>query len=436
MKVRKISRYDDGQRTKSEKFYAVFADHRGIIRRLPLFEHRKASDEAARKITHLVNLRAANDTIPEELTRFIETTTTFIRSKLAEYGIIAATKLTSNKTLREHVQDWKASLLAKGTTATHATLVSQRAQKPLDGCGYVHWSEVTASRIQTYLHSLREGTDKTKGVSAQTYNFYLQAIKQFARFMVRDGRVSHSPLEHLQGLNVKADRRHDRRAFTISEFRWFLASIQPSSVQSGIPGSERALIYRLAVETGFRRGELASLTKDSFDLNSDDPGVTVSAKAAKARRQRRAPLHSDTVSLVSEHVKQKMPGAKVFKIPSHQHSAKMVRHDLAVARAAWIKASPNDEERSQREQSNFLRYEDDAGRFLDFHALRHTRGVWLFEHYRLHPREVQELMGVSSLTLVDRYTQSFKLTDLSFVERAPDLSPPAGARQNPQKETA
>jgi hypothetical protein len=51
-----------------------------------------------------------------------------------------------------------------------------------------------------------------------------------------------------------------------------------------------------------------------------------------------------------------------------------------------------------------------------------TRGVWLFEHHKAHPREVQELMGVSSLALVDRYTRSFRFTDLSLIERGPDLS--------------
>jgi len=30
----------------------------------------------------------------------------------------------------------------------------------------------------------------TRGIGAQTFNFYLQAAKQFARWMVRDGRAS------------------------------------------------------------------------------------------------------------------------------------------------------------------------------------------------------------------------------------------------------
>jgi len=61
--------------------------------------------------------------------------------------------------------------------------------------------------------------------------------------------------------------------------------------------------------------------------------------------------------------------------------------------------------------------------------LRHTRGRLLFEHHKAHPREVQELMGVGSIALVDRYTQSFQLTDLSVIERGPDLSIAGGLRK-------
>ena len=122
-----------------------------------------------------------------------------------------------------------------------------------------------------------------------------------------------------------------------------------------------------------------------------------------------------------------MTGAAVFRVPGHQHSAKMIKADLHDARALWLAKAQTPADRRRRAESSFYLYRDGAGRYLDFHALRHTRGVWLFEHHKAHPREVQELMGVSSLTLVDRYTRSFRLTDLSVIERGPDLSAPAGA---------
>src|SRR5688572_20609904 len=128
MRVRKIDRHDGGVKAKSSKFYAIFSDHAKIRRRIPLFEDRKASEEAGRKIDKLVDLRAANDTLPEELTRFVETTLPAIREALATYGIIGTTKLAASKPLATHVDEWKAALVASGTTAKHADLVASRAK--------------------------------------------------------------------------------------------------------------------------------------------------------------------------------------------------------------------------------------------------------------------------------------------------------------------
>ncbi len=177
-----------------------------------------------------------------------------------------------------------------------------------------------------------------------------------------------------------------------------------------------------------RRGGLAQLTVSSFDLDGDDPAIVVKAGAKnKYKAERRVPLKAATVELLRKHLADKMPEALAFAVPPKQHSAKMIKADLDGAREVWLKESATPEIRSEREKTDFLRYCNSTGLYLDFHALRHTRGVWLFEHHKAHPREVQELMGVSSLALVDRYTQSFRLTDLSVIERGPDLSisPPA-----------
>jgi hypothetical protein len=62
------------------------------------------------------------------------------------------------------------------------------------------------------------GRLRRRGLSAQTYNHYLKAAKQFTRWLVRDQRTPTDPLAHLSRLNVKVDRRHDRRALSEEEF--------------------------------------------------------------------------------------------------------------------------------------------------------------------------------------------------------------------------
>ncbi len=45
----------------------------------------------------------------------------------------------------------------------------------------------------------------------------------------------------------------------------------------------------------------------------------------------------------------------------------------------------------------------------------------VFEPGDASPREAQELMRVSSLALIDRYTRSFRLTDSTCNDRGPSL---------------
>ena len=49
------------------------------------------------------------------------------------------------------------------------------------------------------------------GISAQTFNFYLQAIKQFCKWMTVNRRANRSPVEFLHGLNVSMLGRSQSR---------------------------------------------------------------------------------------------------------------------------------------------------------------------------------------------------------------------------------
>jgi site-specific recombinase XerC len=122
--------------------------------------------------------------------------------------------------------------------------------------------------VLSHINGLRQAKN---GISAQTFNFYLQAIKQFCRWMVKDRRATENPLLHLQGLNVRTDRRHDRRALSLEELTLLLETATDGPVRFNLAGPERELLYRLAVETGLRAGELRSLSPASFRLSGSEP---------------------------------------------------------------------------------------------------------------------------------------------------------------------
>jgi hypothetical protein len=58
----------------------------------------------------------------------------------------------------------------------------------------------------------------------------------------------------------------------------------------GLAGPNRAILYTLALGTGFRADELATLTPDRFALDTDPPTVTVMACYAKNRTEAVQPI--------------------------------------------------------------------------------------------------------------------------------------------------
>jgi len=113
------------------------------------------------------------------------------------------------------------------------------------------------------------------GSSAQTRNHYLKAIKAFTRWLRKDGRAKTDPLEFLSQWDAKTDRRHDRRAMTKPEFARLVFAAMEGPPVKAVAGPDRAMLYSLAAWTGYRRGELASLTPRSFDVAKSPPTVTV-----------------------------------------------------------------------------------------------------------------------------------------------------------------
>ncbi len=425
MKCRKMPIYEtDSQGRKStrlsRKFYAVFQDYSGVLRRLPLFDDRKASDEAARKVDRLNDLRAGGESMPPELSRWVEMMPNAVRTKLAAWGILSGSKVAGCKPLSDHLADWKAAILAKGNTVHHADTSHNRAKRIIDDCRFIHWTDLSAGKVRQYLADLRTGEHD---LSAASFNYYTQAIKGFCRWMVRDGRAQENPVMHLQQVNTRADRRHDRRALSTDELRQLLDCTERAGEIHGMGGTDRAMLYRLAVESGLRAGEIRSLTRGSFQFDGDAPTVTIAAAYAKNRREDSLPLKADTVAALRTHLAGKMPGAIAFNLPGKCDVIRMLKADLATARAAWIADATTGEDRAEREKSSFLAYTDDAGRKADFDALRHTFISNLVAG-GVHPKSAQTLARHSTITLtMDRYSHSYRGQLADALNTLPDLSP-------------
>ena len=342
---------------------------------------------------------------------------------MAKWDILDRRRLASSKPLAEHVTDFHQTLLDKDRTVRHADLTRNRIDAILAGCGFTYWSDLAPDRV---LRFLGERRGNKVGGSARSFNAYLQSVKGFARWMVDTGRASDSPLKTLKGLNAKVDRRHQRRPLTVEEMRWLLDTTASGSDNEGMTGTDRSMLYRLAVETALRSSELRSLTRASFNLDVQPPTVTVLAAYAKNRKEARQELRPDTATALRDFLAKKLPDATAFNMPPREHVARMFRADLEAARTEWLKNAPDTKTRAEWDASDFLKYRDGAGRVADFHSLRHTCGSWLTAA-GVHPKVIQSIMRHSTITLtMDVYGHRLVEQETTAIGRLPDLSvPPA-----------
>jgi len=337
-------------------------------------------------------------------------------AELAEVGIVDRHKEHRNRPLRGHLDDFKASLLAKGNTRKHAGVVFTRAKAVMEGCGYSFIGEVSASKVHQFLADLRGD-----GASIRTSNGYLQASKQFFRWLVSDNRTSENPLAHLQGLNAKLDVRRKRRSLEPDEIRYLLEVTRAAKTRFKMDGYERSLVYRFAFETGLRANELRTLKVSSFDF--DHNTVTVVAGYSKHRREDVLSMRPDMAKLLRGFFRAKVPAALAFSIPSR--TADMLRADLDEARQQWLReAGDSPVEYKRRQDSSFLLAESPEG-IVDFHSSRHTTGS-LLAAAGVHPKTAQEIMRHSDINLTMlRYTHVLRGQTQSALEQLPDLSLPS-----------
>jgi integrase len=406
MRVFKTTYKDRKGHTKeAAAWYVEIRDQLDTVRRLPAFQSKAASEEMGRNLEKLIGYhKASGGQCDPALTRFLAGLPARTREKLVAIGLLARDRVATAKLLADHLADFAAALTAKGNSVFHVEVVTGRARRLLvDGCGFRFYGDLCASKVMERLHALRADADKKPGISAQTSNFYLQAVKQFCRWMVKDRRAVENPLAHLDGLNVKTDRRRDRRAFTVEELRRLLDAARNGPERHGIDGTAREVLYWLAVETGLRSNELRSLTRASFDLHADPPTVIVEAAYSKHRREDTLSLRPVLAAALGAFLAAKTPEASAFRVPTdRKKAAKMFRADVEAAG---------------------ILYRDDAGRVADFHSLRHTF-ITNLANAGVHPKTAQTLARHSTITLtMDNYSHTLREQEADALAVLPDLSP-------------
>lgn len=345
---------------KSRKWWGRYKDENGVERRVPLATDKTAAQAMLNKILKKVERRVA--------------------------GIIDRYDDQRTRLLTEHLTEFETHLRSKGVSDHQVKSVLYRARRIIDGCKAKVIDELLASRVTSFLAALRKD-----GISIQTSNHYLRSIKQFTRWMVKDQRTGDDPLAFIAMMNVRTDRRHDRRPLTDAEFKAVLEAAQQGRPILKLSGSDRAMLYATAAYTGLRASELASLIPASFNLKSKPNTVTVQAAYSKHRREDVLPVHPSLAEMLRPWLAAKPANKPVWpgSWASSKSGGRMLQRDLKAAEVPYV---------------------DENGLYADFHALRHTFITNMVKS-GVSPKTAQSLARHSTIDLTMNVYTSLTVND-------------------------
>jgi len=249
------------------------------------------------------------------------------------------------KPLADHVHDWHAYLTSKGSVPKHCDQSRDRVLRLIHSAKIVRISGLTIGSVQTALADVShiKGRRANAELSESSLAHHARAVKALSRWLWRDGRVRDDALVHMRLPEV-----HDkfvRRALETEEAAALIATTPTLRRRGELTGADRAIVYAVATGTGYRLGELCSLTPESFRLDDDPPTIFCEGEFTKNGRDATQPIRPELVEMLRPWLAGKAPGKPVF--PINRDNAAPARLDLEAAGV-------------------------DSAASYDFHSLRHT----------------------------------------------------------------
>jgi len=239
--------------------------------------------------------------------------------------------------ITQHVADYIRNLEAKGASALHVENVRKRLDWFLEETKIARLSQLRPSLADSALKALRDS-----GRSDQTIKHYAVTWKSFSKWVWKDRRTRTDLLADLEPPRVVTTAK--RSALTPDQAVRLIATTRTSKSRCRMTGEDRAWLYTLAMLTGLRRGELQSLTPESFSLDGSPAVVSLPGRATKNSDDAMQPLPAHVVPSLRSWLSSKPAGRSLW--PPERNTALMVRTDL---KAAGI-----------------------APEAFDFHCLRHS----------------------------------------------------------------
>jgi len=302
-------------------------------------------------------------------------------------------------TIEQHLTTYRESLEADERCREHVTQTASRIRKVCKALGWKTIPQVDGLKLKHWL-------SKQKNLAHKTRKYYASSFRSFTKFLAENRRIEHDPLAYYSS-KVKGDDPKPskiRRALTPDELNRIVRAARASAVrEEALTGEQRSWLYLVAASTGFRAGELSSLTPRSFDL--DEAIVMLERQVSKRRTYDKQELPPSLVEGLRGWLADKPQDARLWPSFWKNRAARMLRADMRVAGVDPV---------------------DSEGRVADFHALRVTYITNLVGHGTQDLVLVQRLARLSTVALLNRYAKPHNEQRRAAVAKLPELEVPVG----------
>jgi integrase len=233
----------------------------------------------------------------------------------------ARAKAAAAQDINVHASDYISHLKAAGDTEAHISNTRQRLERLIQLMKISRLDDLTEDRVTKAIKALHSA-----GLKDRTRFHYVRVWKAFTRWSVKTGRLTSDPLAQLTPPTVTDAA--EKTALSVADSWTLIEGVKRLPARFAMTGEERSILYMVAITTGYRRGELASLTRESFRLDLDPPTVDCAAARTKNRSSARQPIPRAVAEVLRPWLATKPPGVPVFHLSQNSATARMLKVDL------------------------------------------------------------------------------------------------------------
>jgi integrase len=426
-KVKAFLTKDGKKYLKPQRNYVGrYRDYHGIRRTVTLCQEKEASQAALNELVKNIGLLRAGRAIPatHEISPIIRER---VQEALRDSGQETRGDQLSRKPLKALSKMYIDDLKASGRKEKHIKEAARCLKAVIEACGFQFLKDICQPSVKQFINKKKEA-----GLSDRTVNVYVDRLRYFCNWAVRNKLMLSSPFVDFVRLDEQTNRVREARSLTPDEVEKLLDAAHNRPLQMRIEkgykkirtetikkltllGEERRLAYALMLYTGLRVNETRQLVWE--DMNLKENFVRVRPTTTKNSKSATLPLHSYVVELLKDWKK---------KHPDSKKNDRIVR--IPASNSSFLKALNRDLSYAGIEKT------DEVGRVIHLHALRHSFAS-LLAREGVHPHVLQRLARHSDIqTTMNVYTHLLHGDEVSAIESLPQ--PKNATNKNKSKRAA